>query len=103
MTEITFFSGGVIDIVETPLESFSGIFSSSMIAVACSMQLFDLQLSDNILRSLIRACREISNGKFSVMNLREKALLICKNLFTDRNMQMCIFMIFLKQQILFRN
>jgi hypothetical protein len=45
------------DIVETPLESFPGAVSSSMIPVACSMQLLDLQLSERALRFWIKACK----------------------------------------------
>lgn len=56
----TFFSRPVNEMVDTPLDSFSGIFSSSIIPDACSMQLLDLQLSESTLRSRIRACEKSS-------------------------------------------
>lgn len=50
----TFLWAPANDILEIFCERFSGAFSSSIITVACSIQLFDLQSLYNIFNPLIR-------------------------------------------------
>lgn len=52
----TFLSVGVNDMAEIFFERFSGPFNSSMIPVACSIQLLDLHSSHKAFNSFIIAC-----------------------------------------------
>uniref|UniRef100_A0A0A9DA34 Signal recognition particle 68 kDa protein, putative n=1 Tax=Arundo donax TaxID=35708 RepID=A0A0A9DA34_ARUDO len=69
----TFVLSSPSDIVETPLESLVGILSSSIIPVACSMQLLDLQLSDRDFRSWIKALSGLFASCCSAESVRERA------------------------------
>lgn len=64
----TFLSAPFNEISEIFLERFSGAFSSSIIPVACSIQMLDLQSSHNVFNSLIIICWAKNRSKSEKIN-----------------------------------